>query len=339
MILRLLVYSILLAGSLSTLTAQTSEPDALLRRARALRSAGNLEEAVEILEKLNNEYPSNIAISNFLKDTYLKQGDYNKILSHLNRRLKLNPTNWRIETEIIDINLKLNNQEKALSLSEKLLATHPKSYSVVRTLAAVMNNSRLYNETVKIYKQAQLRLDDQAQVTRDLANFYASRLSYSNATDEYVKFLDADPNNYNYIRNRLSRFNSDSTTVSIVLSRLRSGLESHPKNQDLRHLVADYQYRTGNFIQAYEEYVILEENSKSDGRLLLNFIENLKEDKQYQFAIKASRKLMALFPDSKHYPRVHFLLAELHELNETAPTFSENNFSPEFPLFDRQGIN
>jgi len=339
MILRLLVYLVILAGSVSTLTAQTRETDALLRQARALQSIGKLEEAVEILEKLNSEYPSNIAISNFLKDTYLKQGNYDKIFSHLNRGLKLDPTNWRIETEIIDINLKLNNQEKALSLSEKLIAAHPKSYSVVRTLAVVMNNNRLYDETVKIYKRAQLRLDNQAQVTRDLANFYASRLSYSNATDEYVKFLEANPKNYIYVRQRLSRFNSDSTTVSIVLSRLRSGLDRRPENQDLRRLVADYHYRTGNFIQAYEELVILEANSDADGRLLLNLIENLKEDKQYQLAIKASRRLMALFPDSKQFPWVHFLLAELHELNEVAPTSSEKSFSTEFPLLDRQGIN
>jgi len=338
-ILRLLVYLILLAGSFSTLTAQTRETDALLRQARAFQRIGKLEEAVEILEKLNSEYPSNIAIFNFLKNTYLKQGNYDKILSHLNSGLKLDPTNWRIETEIIDIYMKLNNQEKALSLSEKLIAAHPKSYSVVRTLAVVTNNNRLYDETVNIYKRAQLRLDDQAQVTRDLANFYASRLSYFNATDEYVKFLEANPNNYNYVRQRLSRFNSDSTTVSIVLSRLRSGLDKQPENQDLRRLVADYHYRTGNFIQAYEELVILEEDSETDGRLLLNLIENLKEDKQYQLAIKASRKLMALFPESRHYPWAHFLLAELHELNETASTSAEKNFSSEFPLFNRQGIN
>jgi len=339
MILRLLVFSLLVVVSYSTLAAQTGEKDALIRRARTYQRAGKLEESVEILEKLHKDYPSNIAISNYLKDVYLKQGKYDRILSLLQRGSKRNPTNWRIETEIIDTLLKLEEHEKAMSLTMQLISAHPNSYSVIRTLALVMNNNRLYDEVVKIYERSQERLDNPAQVTRDLANFYATRLSYSKAIDEYVKFLDADQNNYNYVRQRLSRLNSDSATVSIVLTRLKSGLDKRPENQNLRHLVADYHYRTGNFIQAYEEFVILEENSDSNGRLLLNFIENLKEDKQYQLAISASRKLMAIFPDSKYYPKVHFLLAELSELSETAPPSSKKNFSPLFPYLERQGIN
>ena len=339
MILRLAVYLFLLMSFSLSLSAQTGKTDVQLRRARALQSAGKLDEAVAILENLNNDYPSNIAISNFLKNTYLKLADYDKVLSLLNRGLSLNPANWRIETEIVDVYLKLDKREKAITLANRLIAARPNNYSVYKTLALVMNNNRLYDETVKIYKSAQKSLKNPSQVTRDLANFYSSRLSYSNATDEFVKFLDADPNNYNYVRRRLSRFNTDSVTVSIVLSRLELGLDKRPENQNLRHLVADYHYRTGNFSQAYEEFILLEENNDSNGRLLLNFIENLKEDKQYLLAILASRKLMALHPAGKYYPKVHFLLAELTELSETAPPFSEINYSPLFPLFEMQKIN
>ena len=124
-----------------------------------------------------------------------------------------------------------------------------------------------------------------------------------------------------------------------MLSRLELALEKRPENQNLRHLVADYHYRTGNFNQAYEEFILLEENSDSEGRLLLSFIENLKEDKQYQLAIFASKKLMALHPGSKQYPQVHFLLAELTELSETDSPSSKEYFSQLFPSFERRGIN
>lgn len=339
MILRSVVYLLLMLSLYLPLSAQTRITDLQLRRARALQSIGKIEESVIILENLNDEFPSNIAISNYLKDTYLRLGNYDKILSLLNRGLSLNPSNWRLETEIIDVYLKLDQREKAFTLVDRLIAVHPESYSVIRTLALVMNSNRLYNETVKIYKRAQNTFKDPSQVTRDLANYYASRLSYSNATDEYVKFLNSDPNNYNYVRQRLSRFNTDTTTVNIVLGRLELGLIERPENQNLRHLVADYYYRIGNFSQAYEEFILLEENSESDGRLLFNFIENLKEDKQYQLAIFASRKLMALHPDSKLYPKVQFLLAELNELSETESPFSENNFSQLFPLLGKRRIN
>lgn len=339
MILRSVVYLLLMLSLYLPLSAQTRITDLQLRRARALQSIGKIEESVIILENLNDEFPSNIAISNYLKDTYLRLGNYDKILSLLNRGLSLNPSNWRLETEIIDVYLKLDQREKAFTLVDRLIAAHPESYSVIRTLALVMNSNRLYNETVKIYKRAQNTFKDPSQVTRDLANYYASRLSYSNATDEYVKFLNSDPNNYNYVRQRLSRFNTDTTTVNIVLGRLELGLIERPENQNLRHLVADYHYRIGNFSQAYEEFILLEENSESDGRLLFNFIENLKEDKQYQLAIFASRKLMALHSDSKLYPKVQFLLAELNELSETESPFSENNFSQLFPLLGKRRIN
>ena len=297
----------------------------LFQRARAYHKVGKIEDAIKILEKLHDEKPGNIAYLNLLKESYKDIGDFRQLLSLLQKNSALRPDNWRIEVELIDTNLKLKEKDEAFAIINRLSKEYPNNYSVTRTIALVLSSNRLFDETVALYEDARIRSEKPAPITRDLANFHASRLNYAQATREYIKFLDFAPQNFEFIRRQLSRFNTDSSTISSVLNNLKAGLKESPGNESLRQLVADYQFRTGNYEEALAEYIILETNSEKEGQFLFGFIENLKLEKQYQIGIKASRKLMTLKPNSRLYPNTYFMLAELTELNEA----SQNEYYPE----------
>ena len=297
----------------------------LFQRARAYHKVGKIEDAIKILEKLHDEKPGNIAYLNLLKESYKDIGDFRQLLSLLQKNSALRPDNWRIEVELIDTNLKLKEKDEAFAIINRLSKEYPNNYSVTRTIALVLSSNRLFDETVALYEDARIRSEKPAPITRDLANFHASRLNYSQATKEYIKFLNFAPHNFEFIRRQLSRFNTDSSTISSVLNNLKAGLKESPGNESLRQLVADYQFRTGNYEEALAEYIILETNSEKEGQFLFGFIENLKLEKQYQIGIKASRKLMTLKPNSRLYPNTYFMLAELTELNEA----SQNEYYPE----------
>ncbi|TFB11803.1 tetratricopeptide repeat protein [Candidatus Marinimicrobia bacterium MT.SAG.3] len=309
----------------SLLFAQFDGNNMLFQRARAYHKMGKIEDAIKILEKLHDEKPGNIAYLNLLKESYKDIGDFRQLLSLLQKNSALHPDNWRIEVELIDTYLKLKEKDKAFAIINRLSKEYPNNYSVTRTIALVLSSNRLFDETVALYVDARMRTEKPAPLTRDLANFHASRLNYAQATKEYIKFLNFAPQNFGYIRRQLSRFNTDSSTISSVLNNLKAGLKESPDNESLRQLVADYQFRTGNYEEALAEYIILETNSEKEGQILYGFIEDLKLEKQYQIGIKASRKLMTLKPNSRLYPNTYFMLAELTELNEA----SQNEYYPE----------
>ena len=298
------------------LFAQIDIDNILFQRARAYHKVGKIEDAVNILQKLHEKNPENFAYLNLLKEIYKELGEFRKLLFLLQQDLSLHPENWRIEVEIIDAYFKLNQKDNAFTIINRLSEEFPDNYSLTRTLALVLSKNRLFDETVALYESAQKRMNKPGPLTRDLANFHASRLNYAQATKEYIKFLNLAPQNFEYIRRQLSRFNTDSSTINAVLDNLKAGLKRSPDNVSLRQLVADYQFRTGKYEEALVEYIILENNSESDGRILFEFIENLKLEKQYHIGIKASRKLMILKPNSKIYPKTYFMLAEMNELNE-----------------------
>ena len=311
------------------LFAQIDGNTVLFKRARAYHKVGKIEDAIKILQKLREDRPENIAYLNLLKESYKDIGDFENLLSLLRQRSALHPDNWRIEAEIIDTYFKLGEKDKAFSIIDRLSKEYPDNYSLTRTIALVLSSNRFFYETVELYEDARKRMEKPGQITRDLANFHASRLNYSQATKEYIKFLNLAPQNFDYIRRQLSRFNTDSSTINIVLENLKTGLKESPDNTPLRKLVADYQFRTGKYEEALTEYLILETNSESDGRILFEFIENLKLEKQYNIGIKASRILMTLKPDSRIYPKTYFMLAEMNELNEAGrdELYPELNFT------------
>ena len=325
MTLRATILTLIIFLTHSLLFAQFDGNNMLFQRARAYHKVGKIEDAIKILEKLHDEKPGNIAYLNLLKESYKDFGDFRQLLSLLQKNSALRPDNWRIEVELIDTNLKLKEKDEAFAIINRLSKEYPNNYSVTRTIALVLSSNRLFDETVALYEDARMRSEKPAPITRDLANFHASRLNYAQATREYIKFLDFAPQNFEFIRRQLSRFNTDSSTISSVLNNLKAGLKESPGNESLRQLVADYQFRTGNYEEALAEYIILETNSEKEGQFLFGFIENLKLEKQYQIGIKASRKLMTLKPNSRLYPNTYFMLAELTELNEA----SQNEYYPE----------
>ncbi|MCH8298984.1 MAG: tetratricopeptide repeat protein [Candidatus Marinimicrobia bacterium] len=325
MTLRATILTLFIFLTHSLLFAQFDGNNMLFQRARAYHKVGKIEDAIKILEKLHDEKPGNIAYLNLLKESYKDIGDFRQLLSLLQKNSALRPDNWRIEVELIDTNLKLKEKDEAFAIINRLSKEYPNNYSVTRTIALVLSSNRLFDETVALYEDARIRSEKPAPITRDLANFHASRLNYAQATREYIKFLDFAPQNFEFIRRQLSRFNTDSSTISSVLNNLKAGLKESPGNESLRQLVADYQFRTGNYEEALAEYIILETNSEKEGQFLFGFIENLKLEKQYQIGIKASRKLMTLKPNSRLYPNTYFMLAELTELNEA----SQNEYYPE----------
>ena len=325
MTLRATILTLIIFLTHSLLFAQFDGNNMLFQRARAYHKVGKIEDAIKILEKLHDEKPGNIAYLNLLKESYKDFGDFRQLLSLLQKNSALRPDNWRIEVELIDTNLKLKQKDEAFAIINRLSKEYPNNYSVTRTIALVLSSNRLFDETVALYENARMRSEKPAPITRDLANFHASRLNYAQATKEYIKFLNFAPHNFEFIRRQLSRFNTDSSTISSVLNNLKAGLKESPGNESLRQLVADYQFRTGNYEEALAEYIILETNSEKEGQFLYGFIENLKLEKQYQIGIKASRKLMTLKPNSRLYPNTYFMLAELTELNEA----SQNEYYPE----------
>ena len=325
MTLRATILTLIIFLTHSLLFAQFDGNNMLFQRARAYHKVGKIEDAIKILEKLHDEKPGNIAYLNLLKESYKDFGDFRQLLSLLQKNSALRPDNWRIEVELIDTNLKLKEKDEAFAIINRLSKEYPNNYSVTRTIALVLSSNRLFDETVALYENARMRSEKPAPITRDLANFHASRLNYAQATKEYIKFLNFAPHNFEFIRRQLSRFNTDSSTISSVLNNLKAGLKESPGNESLRQLVADYQFRTGNYEEALAEYIILETNSEKEGQFLYGFIENLKLEKQYQIGIKASRKLMTLKPNSRLYPNTYFMLAELTELNEA----SQNEYYPE----------
>ena len=332
MTLRATILTLIIFLTHSLLFAQFDGNNMLFQRARAYHKVGKIEDAIKILEKLHDEKPGNIAYLNLLKESYKDIGDFRQLLSLLQKNSALRPDNWRIEVELIDTNLKLKEKDEAFAIINRLSKEYPNNYSVTRTIALVLSSNRLFDETVALYEDARIRSEKPAPITRDLANFHASRLNYAQATREYIKFLDFAPQNFEFIRRQLSRFNTDSSTISSVLNNLKAGLKESPGNESLRQLVADYQFRTGNYEEALAEYIILETNSEKEGQFLFGFIENLKLEKQYQIGIKASRKLMTLKPNSRLYPNTYFMLAELTELNEA----SQNEYYPELTFTLKQ---
>ena len=223
MTLRATILTLIIFLTHSLLFAQFDGNNMLFQRARAYHKVGKIEDAIKILEKLHDEKPGNIAYLNLLKESYKDFGDFRQLLSLLQKNSALRPDNWRIEVELIDTNLKLKQKDEAFAIINRLSKEYPNNYSVTRTIALVLSSNRLFDETVALYENARMRSEKPAPITRDLANFHASRLNYAQATKEYIKFRNVAHHNVDCIRRQLSSFNTDRRPISRVLNNHKAG--------------------------------------------------------------------------------------------------------------------
>ncbi|MEJ2535553.1 MAG: hypothetical protein P8048_00575, partial [Calditrichia bacterium] len=150
----------------------------------------------------------------------------------LNRSMKKHfPGDLAFDIDYGNILYRKGEHQKALDLWQQIIRQDPTRLNLYTQIADAMVQNRLLDEAVYIYMQGTHNIPRSEFLYQNIAGLYQSRLMYVEAAKYYLKYLDANPNQQQFIFNRILSFQLEPEQQGSFLKTIES-LAKESKNKD-----------------------------------------------------------------------------------------------------------
>jgi len=290
-----------------------------LRLAQQYEALGQFEQALTIYRDLYRKNPRNFTYFTGLSNCLLMLKRYDELQSLIEERLRFDPDNFQVRALLGDVYIRQGKIRQAEHLWEEIIRRHRKNPSVYRSIANVLLQNRLYDEAIRIYLRGRKEIGRKDLYALELAQLHAYRQNYRSATQEYLRFLLANPHQWSYVESRLAQFSGTHETYLQVTGVLRDWIRKYPTNTGIRKLLISTLISFGDFEGAFREVLSFEklrsaQKSRKEmppGRELQRFGEICLREGRYDLARKAFQEILRSYPNYPDRGRVEFELARV----------------------------
>ena len=256
------------------------------------------ELAIPILEGLCRDNPSNRGYYQTLLRAYLTVSRI-EAADSLNRSMKKHfPGDLAFDIDYGNILYRKGEHQKALDLWQQIIRQDPTQLNLYTQIADAMVQNRLLDEAVNIYLQGTQNIPRSEFLYQNIAGLYQSRLMYVEAAKYYLKYLDANPNQQQFIFNRILSFQLEPEQQDSFLKTIESLAKESKNKDDILLLTAQLYQRYGKYEDAYKIYENLDKEQKQ-GIFLLQFARSAERDSSFHIALKAYTEVIRHYPDNK----------------------------------------
>jgi hypothetical protein len=181
--------------------------------------------------------------------------------------------------------------------------------------------ARRFNLAVEIVDAAVRRWPQQYQLFLQVGNIYESRLAWAKATEYYLKYLERQPQQYDYIQQRIVAMVNSDEQAKPVLAYLQ-GAYSDSRWRELRGVVMLKNGSYSSALAALES--AYQSNDARQFSRYLNLAKDLNRDGQSTVALRLLRVLQAQSEQAnqKGLIQIEIFAIALGQLQRTSPTDS-----------------
>ncbi|MDR3665950.1 MAG: tetratricopeptide repeat protein [Ignavibacteriaceae bacterium] len=288
--------------------------------------SGYPEKAKEIYEDLYNRNTSNFQYFISLNRIYVLLKQYESSVKLLEQRLSISPQDINIYGLLGSTYYLMGNETKAYSTWEDGLTKLSPNALNYRLIANYAIERRDFEKAIDFLKRGKKISDDPVLFSFDLANLYSLTMQYKDAAEEYLFIIQRKPDQYPAVQARIlsyiDKVNALQTTID-VFERKRDD-----ENINMSHLLASLYMQGKMYDKAFDIYSEIDSKIKSNGVTLLNFAQDLYNEKQYEMCIKVFREIISKYPSSPIISSAKLGYAETLEANLDAEKDSESNWRP-----------
>lgn len=280
-----------------------------IRIAQDYERRGNYQLALKIYRNLFEQVPRNQLYYEGVKRNMIRLKQFDELVDIIQAQMTL-ANSARFHADLGNVYYKQGRPELAMQTWEQALAQFADQKPTYTFVANAMISNRLYDEAIEVYERGRREFNQQSLFVFELANIYALRLKYKEATLEYLKHLENNPNQFAYIESRIVNYTKDDDNARVVADILQSQLPNHKQKYLVRKLLADLYLRIEAFDLAIEQFQMLEnmdppeiQQGRDTGRELYFFAEKALRAGKYAYAESAFDLILTKYPDSQFKPR------------------------------------
>lgn len=328
-------------------TSQTPIDQNTYRIAQSFESSGEYERAAALYESLYKKDSLNYVYFDALRRVYIQLKEIDKAIDLSYRRLRRAPFDFALQTSIGGLYSTAGDTVKADSVWNFVLSSAKKNSMIYRTVANEQANNRLFTKAIATYLKGRRDLGDPNAFANDLAYLYTFMMDYKNATREYIRLLEQNDQQFDFIKSRIISFAEQDQGLASALEVITDALNDKETIPLLR-LKMWLLMEDNRYADAFTVAEKIERTINSGGREIFQFANQAFGEREYGIAAKAytfavqSGLSMQFIPQAKMgYARC---IEELSGLTDTAVAHLKGNalslldihpsFSAAIALFD-----
>ena len=263
----------------------------MFRVAQSYLNMSRYDKAIPILEDLLQRHPANRSYYQTLLRAYLTVANVNAADSLVQEMLRRNPGDVLLQVDHAMVLYRKDRKEEAMAIWKRVLKEHPRDPGMYNRVANAMLQNRLLDEAIRVYELGLQRIPHSDYFLQNIASLYQSRLMYARAAEYYLKYLERNPGQQQFIFSRILSFRVMEEDREEFYRALQSMAENSPIADKIYLLMAQLYQRDREFEKAYRIYRQLEKK-KGDGRYLLQFARAAQQDSSYEIALQAYREVI-----------------------------------------------
>jgi len=296
--------------------AYAQQTDPQVRLAQVLENNQQYESALELYRNLYQKYPSSIEIISGIKRCSLALQQYADLISFYESLIKNTSANpvWNID--LAEVYYLDKQQQKAMALWWQEIKRDPKNIAIYRLVASAMIDQGLYDEAIRVYREALQQVEGQSNLYLDIGNLYKQRLDYSQAAEQYLNYYLDNPKQKSYLQRQILSLSDEPSQTSAVVQVLEKYIAANPQQTDIREILAGLYLKEKDYDHALDIYKNLE-HKQTQGKYLLDFATSTYANRAYSYAITAYRLIHTLYPDSPFTNQIYFELGRTHYAQAT----------------------
>ena len=301
----------------------TGKQLSMIKQAKTLQSAGLFDEAIIAYENIFSKYSNLREVFLPLKNLYLNNNKLDEALLIAKKYIQANQSNISSKIDAFDIyTISENNYWE--TIIEDILKLKLKNYNHIRKVISILLKNNKEKDAINLIETIRLEPNRKSFYSLDLGIYFSFKLDVDNTLDEYLLYLEDNPQNIKIIIQRIMLISNNESSINSIINKL-----SKSKLRETKIVHSKLEFKLGNYQKAYS--LISEINNNESYKI--DLVKDLIKIKNYVLSQDIINDILNSTLDKKILNEAVFQLASLYEKQIIS---KKNTFSITHNLFKNQ---
>lgn len=263
---------------------QSTSSSAAIKTAKLLERKGDIDGAISIHKGILKKNPKNSISVQQIKSLYLNYEKYNEGIEFLKNRIRKEPGNIRLYSELGELHYLNEQKENAQEVWSSGLHLFKNNRSYYRIMVSMYGKYGL-DKDLDIVMQKGKKKFGKSFLSYESGVYFQARGVYDKAMDQFILYLIHEPKQFGIIERRILLMSDEEDALPIIENKLIEASHKNPKK--ILNVLSEFYFKQQDYDQSFKkknEWSSFENNNVDEW---LNFANQLRKESQFSYAIKS----------------------------------------------------
>lgn len=273
-----------------------------IRLANQYFEQGELEKALSMYQELAKNSENVPFIHENYLELLINAQEFKEAEKYLQKQVRERNNSERYQVDLAQLYENRGEAKKAANLYSKLIEEAADNSYKTNLLAQLFYGKRMYECALQTYKKArEEQKDESGNFSLQIANLYSVLGNKEQMIEEYFQYIDQNPRNIEYVKNRLQNVLTEPEDMEAFESMLYEKVQKHPDNMNYSDLLIWVNLQQKNFYGAFIQARAIQKRLKTGGSKLIEIGTIAMDNEDYKTAIRIFEYVAAEFKHGTDY--------------------------------------